>query len=191
MLRFQDCIYPKNFIKLRCVENHDNARIMTLAPSPSQALAWTAFEAFNRGAFLIYAGQESAAARTPSLFDLDKVAWGAYPLQAFLSRLAALKKSKAQVEGQLLLLEAEPAIQAAWVHAEESLYGVFNVTAGEGQSPVQLPDGDYLDVLADQTITVSQGKTALPREAMILRFTGPAALKPIYSDLMDYSPRLD
>ncbi|MBK7204129.1 alpha-amylase family glycosyl hydrolase [Candidatus Amarolinea dominans] len=42
MLRFQDAIYPDNFIKLRCVENHDQMRIMRLAPSLDQALAWTA-----------------------------------------------------------------------------------------------------------------------------------------------------
>ncbi len=53
MLRFQDAIYPANFTKMRCVENHDQARIIELAPSRSQALAWTAFQAFNRGAFLI------------------------------------------------------------------------------------------------------------------------------------------
>src|SRR5690606_36653777 len=70
MLRFQDAIYPASYIKMRCVENHDQKRIMDLAPTRNQALAWTAFEAFNRGAFLIYGGQESAAAITPSLFDI-------------------------------------------------------------------------------------------------------------------------
>ena len=39
MLRYQDCIYPESYIKLRCVENHDQARIMRLAPSRSQAMA--------------------------------------------------------------------------------------------------------------------------------------------------------
>jgi glycosidase len=72
MLRFQDCIYPANFVKMHYAENHDQARIMALAPSRAQALAWTAFQAFNKGAFLIYAGQESAATHTPSLFDVEK-----------------------------------------------------------------------------------------------------------------------
>src|SRR5690606_18080771 len=95
-LRFQDAIYPQNFVKMRCVENHDQLRILKLAPSRSQALAWTAFAAFNRGAFLVYAGQESAATHTPSLFDIDKVEWGAYEFQTFLTRLAGLKKHPAQ-----------------------------------------------------------------------------------------------
>jgi glycosidase len=53
MLRFQDCIYPENHVKMRCVENHDQARIMRLAPSRAQGMAWTAFQAFNKGSFLI------------------------------------------------------------------------------------------------------------------------------------------
>ena len=46
---------------------------MQRAPSQVQALAWTAFAAFNEGPFLIYGGQESETTHTPSLFDIDKV----------------------------------------------------------------------------------------------------------------------
>jgi glycosidase len=121
MLRFQDCIYPANYIKMRCAENHDQSRIMALAPSRAQALAWTAFLAFNKGAFLIYAGQESGATHTPSLFDVDRVAWGDYALQPFLTRLARLKKDPAQMTGEFVLLQAKPAIQAVWAHPDGGL----------------------------------------------------------------------
>src|SRR4030042_5546432 len=96
MLRFQDCIYPHNYIKMRCVEHHDQARIMRLAPSRAQGMAWTAFKTFNKGPFLIYGGQESAVKHTPSLFDIDKVEWGDFNLQPFLTRLTKLKKNLAQ-----------------------------------------------------------------------------------------------
>ena len=45
-LRYQDCIFPGNFVKMRCVENHDQLRIMDLAGTPQQARAWTALMAF-------------------------------------------------------------------------------------------------------------------------------------------------
>jgi hypothetical protein len=186
ILRFQDCIYPATFVKMRCVENHDQLRIMALAPSRSQALAWTAFEAFNRGAFLLYGGQESAAAHTPSLFDIDRVEWGSYELSPFLARLAALKKDPAQVSGQLVLLAAEPAIQAAWVEAGSSLYGVFNVTAASGDVAVQLPDGTYEDALGGGAVVVRGGRMPLPAEAAILRATGAPELVPWTTPLLDY-----
>jgi glycosidase len=186
MLRFQDCIYPANYIKMRCVENHDQPRMMHMAPNRGQALAWTAFEAFNQGTFLIYGGQEAAATHTPSLFDVDKVAWGNYELQPFLTRLAHLKKDPAQTAGKFLLLEAEPAIQATWIHPTDSLYGVFNISNEQGRVPVQLPDGTYPDLLSDTTVKVQDGKLPLPESAVILRYGKPIHLMPLSCELLDY-----
>lgn len=185
MLMFQDCIYPANYVKMRCVENHDNLRIMKLAPSHAQALAWTAFAAFNAGAFLIYAGQEAGTDHTPSLFDVDKIDWSGYPLQDFLSKLAHLKKDPAQTEGQFLILKDEPAIQAAWRHPMQSLYGIFNVSVKKGKMDVQLADGEYPDVLNGGTVTVKGGKINLPTSAAILRCGSIGDLRPLHSPLLE------
>jgi hypothetical protein len=189
MLRFQDAIYPANFVKLRYVENHDQARVMALAPGRAQALAWTAFQAFNKGAFLVYGGQESAAQHTPSLFDIDKVAWGGYELQTFLTRLAQLKKDPALASGQFVALAAEPAVQAAWCAPEANLYGVFNVNAAVGEVEVQLPDGDYRNMLGSTTVRVAHRRTPLPDSAVILRYGDSPPLEPFYSDLLDHNVR--
>lgn len=186
MLRYQECIYPANFVKVRCVENHDQARIMALAPTRSQALAWTAFQAFNKGAFLIYAGQESAATHTPSLFDVDKIDWECYELQPFLSLLAHLKKDPAQMAGQFVLLNDAPAIQATWFLPGNSLYGVFNTNSATGRLAVRLPDGEYTDLLSGATVLVTQGHMAIPPSAVILRYADTIDLQPFYSDLLDY-----
>lgn len=169
LLRLQDAIYPKNYVKLRYVENHDQPRIMDTVPDRNQALAWTAFEAFNKGAFLIYAGQESGATHAPSLFDVDKIAWGDYVLQPFLTALARLKKDPAQTQGQFTLLAGEPAIQAVWTAPGTGLYGVFNVQGNTGDVAVNLPDGEYTDALFGEAIRVSEGRMTLPATAVILR----------------------
>ena len=155
-------------------------------PIPIPALAWTAFLAFNRGAFLLYGGQESAADRTPSLFDIDTVSWGAYELSPFLARLAALKKDPAQVSGRLVFLAAEPAIQAAWTHDDGSLYGVFNVAAASGDVEVGLPDGSYEDALGGGAVVVRDGRMRMPAEAVVLRVAGAPALVPWTTPLLDY-----
>ncbi len=159
---------------------------MSYAPTRTQALAWTAFEAFNKGAFLIYAGQESGATHRPSLFEIDKVEWGDYELAPFLTRLAMLKKHPALVDGQFTILESHPAIQAAWQHPGESLYGIFNVSGGEGEIDVQLPDGTYEDVLHETEIEVRGGWIALSESAVILRYTEDVALEQLYAPLLDY-----
>jgi glycosidase len=186
MLRFQDCIYPANFVKMRCVENHDQPRIMALAKSREQALAWTAFQAFNKGAFLIYAGQEAGATRTPSLFDIDKVAWGDYTFAPFLTRLAQTRKHPAHVDGQFVIMEAEPAVQAAWVHPGETLYGVFNMGSSVSTVDVQLPDGEYVDLLGDAAVHVQGGQMPMPESAVIVVFEGDAEFQAFSSALLDH-----
>ena len=156
-LRFQDGMYPANYAKLRCVENHDSRRIMSLAPTSSQALAWIAFQAFNKGAYLIYSGQEAASTNTPSLFDVDKIVWGNYELESFITRLAHLKKDAAQRRGRFVLLLAEPAIQALWCCGADSLYGVFNVSRCAGKIATRLPDRVYRDLINDTDIEIRGG----------------------------------
>ena len=187
MLRFQDAIYPANFVKMRYVENHDQARIMRLAPCHSQALAWTAFQAFIKGAFLIYAGQESAAAHAPSLFDVDKVAWDGYELQPFLTALARLKKHPAQAQGRFVVLDHKPMLQAAWYLPGQSLLGVFNTSGATGRVPVSLCDGGYADLLTGNPLLVKDGKMAIPAGAAIMRYADEAEPRPFHSDLLDYS----
>jgi len=192
MLRFQESVLPDGAVKLRFTENHDQARTMNILPDLRRAKAWTAFAAFNKGAFLIYGGQESCAEHTPSLFEKDTVTWGDYALQSFLTRLAILKKDPALTAGRFVLLGDEPAVQAVWDRPGCGLYGVFNVNDGEGgRVPVQLPDGAYQDVLNDEEVLVSSGRIEMRESAAVLRFADSVSFKSIHGLLMDYSHPLD
>jgi glycosidase len=183
MLHWQDCIYPANYIKMRCVENHDQERIMKLAPDAERALAWTAFAAFNKGPFLIYAGQESGTAHKPSLFEIDKVEWGDFNLQGFMTSLAMLKKEKEQINGKLYFLDSTPAIQTAWISPQSGLYGIFNVSGRRGKVSVQLPDGEYIDLISLQKLLVHSGEIELPSSACIVRYQSPQMPEVIRFDI--------
>lgn len=186
MLRFQSAIYPENFIKMRCVENHDQPRILQFAPSPSQALAWSAFSAFTPGAFLIYAGQEAGAVHRPSLFDVDKVEWRNYPQQDFLTVLAQLKKHPAQINGQFTLInDGEPAIEAMWYAPEASLWGIFNVSHQPGETRVSLEDGSYSELLSGQSLGVKNGRITLPESAAIVEGPLPRPGEQFFAPLLD------
>ncbi len=172
MVRLQKGIYPEHVIKMRCVENHDQVRIMKCAPSRAQALAWTAFAAFNEGPFLIYGGQESENTHTPSLFDIDKVDWGNYSLQPFLTTLCTIKKSPEQSDGHFDIITATPAISACWQTEMGGLYGVFNVSGSDQVMPTPLPDGAYVDLIAGREIEVVGGEMLMPESAAIVRYAG-------------------
>ena len=185
-LRYQDCIYPENFVKMRCVENHDQLRIMKLANSPQQARAWTALMAFNNGAFFVYAGQESGAVHRPTLFDIDKVEWGNNRETDFLTRLMGLKKSKAMMDGHLVWTAAEPAVQAVWCSGLDSLYGVFNVLSIAGEVEVSLPDGLYQNLLDDTFVQVVGGKMEMPESGCVVQYDCLQTPLAGYCALLDY-----
>lgn len=186
-LRFQDAIYPLRFVKMRCVENHDQARIMRIAPTRNQAIAWTAFSVFNKGAWLIYGGEESAADHTPSLFDIDKVDWKDYSLQPLFTKLIALKKDILFQNGILTFVETEPAIQAVWQDGSGGYYGIFNVTGISAPVQTHLPDGDYQDVISGEHIAVKAGQIPAPAAAVILKFVGVINQRPFFSELLDFN----
>jgi len=215
MLRFQEAVLPKGAGKMRFVENHDQQRVMGRIKDARRVMAWTAFAAFNRGAFLVYAGQEDAAMHAPSLFEKDTVEWsggGAYPFQPMISALGAIKKREEVTEGELILLEGEPAVLAAWVHRDRKrpsasgslmlpdpcgLLGIFNVAAtAQDLSATRLPleDGVYSNLLAGSAggaaeVRVEGGVADLSAlgPAAILEFTGRlTSEEPVYSPLLDY-----
>lgn len=189
MVRMQSCIYPANYIKLRCVENHDQARIFNLAPTRNQALAWTAFQSFNKGAFLIYAGQESAAVHTPSLFESDKIDWKDYALQPFLTRLTGIKKEPVMIDGTFTISTTEPAVVALWEpvkgNSASCLAGIFNLSGMAGMVNVPIPDGEYEDLLSGESVVVKYGQAPVPDTAVILRYHEPVNPNWFYSLLLD------
>ncbi len=195
MLRWQEVSLPANFAKLRHVENHDNFRIMRFAAGRSQALAWTALAAFCHGPFMIFAGQESAARRWPSLFEPDPIQWGSYELTDFITALTRLKKHPALTEGAFVVLDDDPCVQLAWGSPRHGrltpppsgtgLYGVFNVDAATPRLPVQLPDGEYADLLGGGTVVVSGGAIDPPQSAVILQFGEPFGFRRWQTPLMD------
>lgn len=185
MYRFQEAIYPANYIKLHFAENHDQRRMMSLAPTPDQALAWTAFQGFNRGAFMIYGGQETAAQHTPTLFDRDPVDWTEIPLQDFLSRLCRIKKHPAVKEGIFTFEKYEPLLQVVYAAPNVSLLGLFNVRGVDGPMDISLPDGVYHDLLNDQQVTVKDQQLTAPSAAAILEAPYHLAGRSFFSRLLD------
>ena len=188
MVEYQKGIFPHGFIKMRCVENHDNLRIMALAKDETSAKSWTAFEAFNQGAFLLYAGQESGTKQTPSLFDIDKIDWGDYRLQNWLTQLLEIKKSEIFSHSSIKFLSADPMIQAAYQHQGQTLYGVFNINSTSEPADCQLPDGLYTDIISKESINVSNHCIYLEgRSAVIFDKNEEILLSPIDFDLLKFS----
>jgi glycosidase len=185
MYRLQHAIYPANFIKLHFVENHDQRRVLDVIPDAQRAQAWTAFQALNDGAWLIYAGQESGEDHQPSLFEKQPIRWLDYPLQDYLTKLNKLKKHPAIADGKLLFFASEPAVQLAWVSPESRLFCLINLDQNTGSAAVPVPDGNYQDLLSRTPVVVKNGRMDIPRTAVALEVPALLSTKQYHSALMD------
>ena len=99
-IRDRDGTYADNHGKLRFLENHDQTRAKAKFPHDSDLINWTAFLYFQKGATLLYGGQETENDVTPSLFDEDKVDWNTGKcLTPLMRKLYEIKKLPVMLTG--------------------------------------------------------------------------------------------
>ena len=168
----QEYIYPDNYVKLRFLENHDQTRARFLIPDIRALRNWTAFNFFQKGLALVYAGQEYAVSHLPSLFDKDTVDWFSIrneDLTSLMTKLAAIKKdalfadSTYRVEAQ-----GEDFLIATHEKDGRTALGVFAVTGKTALVKVDFPDGVYTNLIDKRPVEVFRGRIASHGEPIIL-----------------------
>jgi hypothetical protein len=118
---------------------------------------------------LIYAGQETATNRQPSLFEHDPILWPDQQptLADFLTQLAAIKKDPV-MGGHFEILVDDNHFQGYWRDNQRLLVGIFNVRGASATVSVNLPDSTYLNLLDDTPVKVLKGNIDLPLEPVIV-----------------------
>ena len=159
-LNAQEAIYPANYIKLRCLENHDQPRIAHRYDDPRTLENWHAFLYFQKGATLLYGGEERCDAHQPSLFDRDPVNWSGRDISALLTRLAEIKRGHLPVDGWFSA-EADDihhAVVALRGGTGGPVAGVFSLRGRPLNLHTALPDGCYGDLISGEAVRISEGR---------------------------------
>jgi glycosidase len=165
----QESVFPKNYVKMRNLENHDFGRFAELVDSDiSKIDNWTAFVFFNKGCTMIYAGQEKSDNNLPSLFDLDKVNWDGYDISKLIRKMAKIVKADVTVNGVYdLKVIKDDVIVGSYKSKNEILYGIFNMNHFEGEINLDLENGSYLNLIDDTEIMVKDGKLKLSKYPLL------------------------
>ncbi len=160
LLEYQEAVYPENYNKLRCLENHDQPRIASVIREESDLVNHTALLYFLKGTTLLYAGQEWADTHQPSLFEQE-------PIDRHTGRdLSPLLRRLREIKGRFSPEDA------FWGAADDDrriallrrgrFAGVFSLDsrAGEVRLPekLEIPDGDYTDLIGGETVSVRGGR---------------------------------
>ena len=171
MLNFQEALYPENYNKLRCLENHDQPRIASLIPDMEMLQNWTAMLYFLKGTTLVYAGQEWADQHLPSLFEKETInRETGLSLMPLMRKLARMKKELFTGEDSFWA-DADDTHEIAVMerfNAERHLVGVFSLRAKTATVKVPLKDGAYENLIGGNTVTVKDGKLRTDGTPLIL-----------------------
>lgn len=175
ILMVQDVLYPDNYVKLRFLENHDHPRFRSRVQDPLRVRNWLSFLYFQKGATLLYAGQERGISRRPNLFEKDLIPWEddetLSDLVPLMRRLyLIMKQGTCLVEGRYRLAAAEGTNLVVGMYdcPNQLVLGIFSLAGGTHLLKVDLPDGVYRNLLDDQEYTVTRGLMLTRGEPIIL-----------------------
>lgn len=169
----QEVIYPDNYVKLRFLENHDQPRAKELIPDNEKLNIWTAYMFFQKGAALIFNGQEARDHHLPNLFNNDKVNWDDMNdgFVNMIKRLSALKKKDIMAEGNYSIgvVENKDVIVITYEKGNEKLIGIFNVNLEDGTIKLPVDDGEYENLVTGEKISILDGEIELPYHPLIIK----------------------
>ncbi|XMB86911.1 alpha-amylase family glycosyl hydrolase [Mycoplasmatota bacterium WC44] len=153
-LEYQQGMYPENYVKLRCLENHDQPRV---ASYDLNIETLTAFIFFQQGATMIYAGQEYKDDLLPSLFDKDIINFSKGDITNLITRLAKLKKDPLFACGKYHVTCLDDIVVSSFEDSNSKIIGIFNF--GETKEiELEVNDGEYINLINDKTFNINCSK---------------------------------
>lgn len=170
-LNVQEAAYPDNYIKMRCLENHDQPRIASLVKDELALRNFTAMLYFMKGSTLLYAGQEYSDTHQPSLFEKEPISRDEEGnISAFLKKLAEIKKTALSPKDYFFAQADNGSDLAIFCRddGKTKKYGFFSLKGKEADVPVNLPDGEYCNLLDDLPVSVNSGILRLSGEPVII-----------------------
>lgn len=172
-LNLQEVTYPKDYIKARNLENHDNPRAKFLIPNEQDLLQWTAFTYFEKGFVLLYNGQEVQEATQQTLFDVDPVNWQAgRDISQEIRHFYDIKKqyipTDTSAKYELTAFDDLDAVVIEHKTKDTQFVAVCSFKGKNGQVAVPLEDGNYLDLVSNSQVEVVDGKLTLATHAQAI-----------------------
>ena len=165
----QEMIYPKNYIKLRNFENHDQKRLRSKVRDHNHFIQMLTMMFFIKGTSFVYAGMEHEIDHYPDLFENDLVPWNKdKSLETYVRLLANMKKDPIFIEGNFHLENSNDIAVFSYDYNDTYLLGIFNLE-NKNNLEIALKDGIYKNELNQEDIIVKHGKIELNHKPIIIR----------------------
>ncbi|XMB73126.1 alpha-amylase family glycosyl hydrolase [Mycoplasmatota bacterium WC30] len=170
-IKRQEEIYPSNYVKMKNLENHDFDRIAKYVNNDLDKIKnWTALNYFQKGAVMLYAGEEYCADIKPNLFDKELFIRNG-DISGLIIKLGKLKKKNIFAKGifSINIPEIDGVAYNTVENDIDKFYGIFNVGQVKGELSIDIADGHYRNYLNGRIVKVFEGKIKLQTEPVVIR----------------------
>ncbi|KZU12914.1 Alpha-amylase [Lactiplantibacillus plantarum] len=178
LLQRQDATFPGNYVKMRFLENHDNARMMSLMHSKAEAVNNLTWIFMQRGVPLIYNGQEFLAEHQPSLFDRDTMVADRHgDVTPLIQKLVTIKQLPLlrAADYQLAVVE-DGIVKITYRAAGEALTAWIPLKGQVTTVATKLAAGSYQNLLTDGPTEVVDGKLTVDGQPVLIKYATNTAV---------------
>ncbi|MCR5419613.1 MAG: alpha-amylase, partial [Lachnospiraceae bacterium] len=169
LLNLQESIYPENYIKLHFTENHDRTRTAALIPDLRRRKHVTAFSLFQKGAALIYNGQEYSADEYADIFEKKPIDRSKDDISDLIFKMSRIKKLDISAFGSFTATEiSEGMVCAVYTYGEKKMIGLFSIGSKAAAVNIGLPDGSYLNEYDNKKIYINDGIIPVYEDPVII-----------------------
>ncbi|WP_251899194.1 alpha-amylase family glycosyl hydrolase [Lactiplantibacillus paraplantarum] len=181
LLQRQDATFPGNYVKMRFLENHDNARMMSLMHSEAEVVNNLTWIFMQRGIPLIYNGQEFLATHQPSLFDRDTMIHDRHgDVTSLIQKLVVIKQQTIMRAADYQVTVVEDGIIKVTYRANDQALTAWIPLKGQVATvTTQLGDSSYQNMLNDAVVTVKDNKITVNGQPIIVKYVTDTALTSI------------
>jgi len=178
-MNFQEAVYPANYNKLRCLENHDQPRAAACFPDEAACDNMTAMLFFLKGTTMLYGGQEFSCTHRPSLFEQETFPRTGRDISAYLRKLSDIKHTALDADDGFSAEADDENEIAVLLRQNETTkkIGVFSLKAKSAEVEVPAPDGSYENLIDGRTVTVKDGKLYCEGRPVIFTLQNPITKK--------------
>ena len=164
----QESTYPKNYIKLRYLENHDMERLAKFLTTDTQLRNVNAMLFMLKGISFIYNGQECGATNRPDLFEIDEINWENYNkanVVDIMKKMIQLRKKWEFVNWVMSVKTLnEDVLEIKYESPKHQIVGIFNFSSHSQTISLDHEGINYLDGKQ-----ISQGSYCLNEPLVIVK----------------------
>ena len=168
----QESRYPKNYIKIHGLENHDSKRIATTIKDEDKLYNLNALMFFLKGTTFVYAGQEAMDDKLESLFDIDLISWrklSTSRLPYLMKVLSLVKKHPLFKEGNFdIKFHQEEIGHIIYQNETQIIECIANMSLIETDIEVLTKDGNYINLIDGSSVEVRNAHLRIKKDPIVI-----------------------